>query len=157
MADWTRVIDVHFFESVLQRERVDDSRQHAHVVGGNTIETLCACGKTSKDIAATDHDTDLNTEAWTSLISAAMRLNNFGIDTEACSPIRTSPLSLSRTRLYFASANWKPNPQHCLHFTAEVCAAFFETFAGFESGEPADANVLADFTDQRVDQLFDRL
>jgi hypothetical protein len=48
-------------------------------------------------------------------------------------------------------------PQQSLYFTAEVGAAFFETFACFESGEPANANVLADFADQRVDQLFDRL
>ena len=38
----TRVVTPLLLERVLQRERVDDRREHAHVVGGRAVHAACA-------------------------------------------------------------------------------------------------------------------
>jgi len=140
---------VHLFERVLERERVHDRRQHTHVIGGNTIEALCAGGKTAKDVAATDHDTDLNAEFMDILDFGGNAANNLGIDTETGLAHQDFAAQLEQNAFVFGFGQWKTLiPQQGLYFTAEICAAFFETFACFETCKPADANVLADFADQ---------
>ena len=51
-------MDVDLLESVLQGKGVDDGAEHPHVVCGYAVESLCAGRKTSKDVAAADHDGD---------------------------------------------------------------------------------------------------
>jgi hypothetical protein len=50
-------------ERVLQRQRVDDRGQHAHVVGGRAVHAARARGQAAEDVAATDDDRRLNAEA----------------------------------------------------------------------------------------------
>jgi len=48
------------FEGVLESERVDDRRKHAHVVGGIAVHlTLVGGGGASPDVASTDDDSEL--------------------------------------------------------------------------------------------------
>ena len=49
-----------FFERVLQRQRVDDRRQHAHLVGGNAVHFLSLLGHAPKEIPAADDNGDLD-------------------------------------------------------------------------------------------------
>src|ERR1700759_4741235 len=48
------------FESVRQREGVDDGREHSHVIAGDAIHTFRREGDAPEDIASADYDTDLN-------------------------------------------------------------------------------------------------
>ena len=63
MAVTTRVDDALLFERVLQRQRVDDGRQHAHVVGGRPIHPAGAGGHAAEDVAAADDDGRLDAHA----------------------------------------------------------------------------------------------
>src|SRR6202047_191259 len=77
--------DVLFFESVLQRKRVDDGGQHAHVVGGDAIHVLGLLGNATEKIAATYDNRHLDTE--TVYIGEFSRdfMNASGVDAEALS------------------------------------------------------------------------
>ena len=58
----TRVGTPCVLERVLQRQRVDHGRQHAHVVGGRAIHAARAGGQAAEDVAAADHDRGLDAE-----------------------------------------------------------------------------------------------
>src|SRR6185295_20397083 len=55
--------DVELFERVLQRQRVDHGRQHAHVIGGGAIHAAGAGGDAAEDVAAADDDRGLDPHA----------------------------------------------------------------------------------------------
>src|SRR5690349_2446275 len=55
-------LDAEFFHRVLQRERVDNSREHAHVIAGGAFDTLFTAGNAAENIAASDDDYDLHPE-----------------------------------------------------------------------------------------------
>src|SRR5690349_2498200 len=102
---------------------------------------------------------------WTSLISLAMRRTVWGSMPKPCSPIRTSPLSFSRTLRYFGISELTLIPQRnfllvtesSLNFGRQIRGSLFQPFAGLEPHEPSDADVFADLSDQTVNQLFDGL
>ena len=58
----TRVGDADLLERVLEREGVDDGREHAHVVGGRTVHALRAGRQTAEQVAAADDDGGLHAE-----------------------------------------------------------------------------------------------
>ena len=58
----TRVLTPDVLERVLQRQRVDDRRQHAHVVGGRAVHALGAGGQAAEEVAAADDDRRLDAE-----------------------------------------------------------------------------------------------
>ena len=62
MAESTRVGDALLLERVLQRQRVDDRGQHAHVVGGGAVHAAGAGGDAAEDVAAADDDGRLDAE-----------------------------------------------------------------------------------------------
>src|SRR5690606_37042183 len=45
-------------ERILQRERIDDRREHAHVIGRHAIHAGLGKPRAAKDVAAADHETD---------------------------------------------------------------------------------------------------
>src|SRR5262249_54440799 len=51
-----------FLEGVLQRQRIDDGGEHAHVVGGGAVHPSDARGDAPEDVAAADDDGDLDAE-----------------------------------------------------------------------------------------------
>jgi len=55
-------LHVAALERVLQRERVEDGRQHPHVVGRRPIHSAAGAGDAAKDVAAADDDGDLSSE-----------------------------------------------------------------------------------------------
>ena len=55
--------DVALLERVLQRQGVDDRGEHAHVVAGHPVDPLLARRHTADDVAAADHDRELDAEA----------------------------------------------------------------------------------------------
>ena len=59
----TRVDDALLLERVLQRQRVDHRRQHAHVVGGRAVHAARAGGDAAEDVAAADDDGGLDAHA----------------------------------------------------------------------------------------------
>ena len=63
MAVTTRVDDVLLLERILQRERVDDRGEHAHVVGGRAVHAPGAGGDAAEDVAAADDDGGLRRRA----------------------------------------------------------------------------------------------
>ncbi len=52
--------DVLLLQRVLQRQRVDDRGEHAHVVAGRAVETTLRRGQPAEDVAAADHECDLH-------------------------------------------------------------------------------------------------
>ena len=66
-------------ERVLQRERVHDGREHAHLVGGDAVHAGASEPRAAEHVAAADDDRDLDRPArMTSRISSAMRLSIAG-------------------------------------------------------------------------------
>ena len=56
-------LDAGAAQRILQRERIHQRRQHAHVVGGRAIHP-CRTGRhAAKDVAAADDDRDLHAKA----------------------------------------------------------------------------------------------
>ena len=55
-------VDAHVLERVLQRQRVDDRGEHAHVVGGRAVHALGAGRQAAEQVAAADHDGGLDAE-----------------------------------------------------------------------------------------------
>jgi len=51
--------DAAVLEGLLQGQRVDHRRQHAHVVAGGPVEAAPAGGHPPEDVAAADHDADV--------------------------------------------------------------------------------------------------
>ncbi len=49
-------------ERVLQRQRVHDGREHAHLVRGHAVHAGARQTRAAKDVAAADHDRDLHAE-----------------------------------------------------------------------------------------------
>ncbi len=62
MADMTRVIDAELLERILQGQRVDHRRQHAHVVGGGAVHAAGAARDAAEDVAAADDERELAAE-----------------------------------------------------------------------------------------------
>ena len=62
MALITRVQDALLLQRILQSQSVDDRGQHAHVIGGNTVHGLGLFGYAAEEIAAADHDRDLDAQ-----------------------------------------------------------------------------------------------
>ena len=50
-------------ERVLHRERVDDRRQHAHLIRGHAVHAGLGEPGAAKDVAAADDEADLDAEA----------------------------------------------------------------------------------------------
>ena len=62
IAEATRRGDAVVLERVLQRQRVDDRRQHPHVVGRRAVHALRARRQAAEQVAAADHDRGLDAE-----------------------------------------------------------------------------------------------
>ncbi len=62
MALCTRVGAADFFQCVLQREGVDDGRQHPHVIARGAFNAAFAAGQSAEDVAAADHHDHLHAE-----------------------------------------------------------------------------------------------
>ena len=62
MAVCTRVGWPELLERVLQGEAVDDRGEHAHVVGLGAVHAGAGAGHAPPDVAAADHDGDVDVE-----------------------------------------------------------------------------------------------
>ena len=60
MAVITRVGTAGLLEGVLEREPVHDRREHADVVAGRAVHAARRGGQPAEDVAAADHDADLD-------------------------------------------------------------------------------------------------
>ena len=69
-------------EAVLQRERVDDRREHAHVVALRAVHALGCTLDATIDVAATNDHGDLDTVIVGRLDGLSNALGNGGIDAE---------------------------------------------------------------------------
>ena len=97
-ADRTRVSAPQPLERVLERERVQDGREHAGVVGGRPVHPLGRGRHAAVDVAAADDDRELEPFRWTPTISRAIASTVFGSVPYSWSPISASPESFRRTR-----------------------------------------------------------
>jgi hypothetical protein len=68
--------DVVFFQGILERQRIDDGREHAHVVALRAIHPGACTFESSEDVAASDDDADLN--------SPTVKFRNFRSDALQC-------------------------------------------------------------------------
>ena len=79
-------------QRVLQRERVDDGREHAHVVGAGAVHAARRAAHAPQDVAATDDDRDLDAEIGASardLVGDA--LHDDGVDAVPDASCRRTP------------------------------------------------------------------
>ena len=75
--------DIHLFECVLQRKRIDDCGEHAHVIGGHSIKTLGACCQATKDVSTADDNSNLDAERMNIFDLAGNPTDDIRIDAEA--------------------------------------------------------------------------
>ena len=80
IADITRVCMPEVLERVLQRERVHDGGEHAHVIGRDPIHAGAREPRAAEDVAAADHDRDFDTELAHIAHFARDALEHLGID-----------------------------------------------------------------------------
>jgi hypothetical protein len=73
-------LDRGLLERVLERERVQNSCEHAHVVAGGAVHALSRRRQTSIDVPAADDDRDLDTAALDMRDLGRNRLDALGID-----------------------------------------------------------------------------
>ena len=94
--------DADAFERILQGERVDDGREHAHVIGVRAVHAGRFVRFPAPDVAATDDDRDRNAEPrdFGDLLGHPSRRDV--TSTEASSPANASPEIFKRTRSYEA-------------------------------------------------------
>ena len=62
-------IDALLFERVLQCERVDDGRQHAHVVGGDAVHFARLLGHTTEEVSPANDDGDLEVDVFSRFLT----------------------------------------------------------------------------------------
>ena len=86
-------------ERVLQGEGVDDRAEHAHVVALRAVHAGARSLEPAEDVAAADHDADLDPLGVHLGELGREGLQRLGLDSEApSSPQSASPLSLRTTR-----------------------------------------------------------
>ena len=76
-------IDADLFQGRLHGQRVHDGGQHPHVVGARALHARLRQGGAAEDIAAADHDADLDTGPGDFGDLLGHRLQSLGIDAEA--------------------------------------------------------------------------
>src|SRR4029077_2412164 len=72
--------DAGALQRVLQRQGVDDGREHPHVVAGGAVEAALGCREAAEDVAATDDEGDLHAHLMHSLDLRGDRLHHLEID-----------------------------------------------------------------------------
>ncbi len=70
------------FESGLHRERVHDSRQHAHIVGRGAVDAFGRSGQPAEDVAPTDDQAHLGANVTRFLDIGRNALDGFDVDAE---------------------------------------------------------------------------
>ena len=62
MALWTRVATPDFFQRVLKRQRIDNGREHAHVIARGALDPSLTAGQAAENISAANHNHNLHSE-----------------------------------------------------------------------------------------------
>ncbi len=83
MADEHAGVNVHFFESVLNGQRVDNRGEHTHMVGRNAVKAFSTGFDSPKYVSAANHNRDLHAQVVDILDFGGNARNHVGIDTEA--------------------------------------------------------------------------
>jgi hypothetical protein len=104
IADITRAVRPGLVHRVRQRQCIHDRRQHAHVVGRGAVHADRAARHAAEDVAAADHHGHFDTQAGHlgNLLHHAH--DRARLMPNASSPIKASPDSLSRMRLWAGRA-----------------------------------------------------
>ena len=87
-------------EAVLQRQGVHNGSKHAHAVSLGTIHSRGSTREATENVATTDNDGNLSPIVINGLNLMGELLEHIGVDAVVTAPMRASPDSLSRTRLY---------------------------------------------------------
>ena len=91
--------DADVLQGVLERQGIDDRREHAHVVGGGAVHALGAGRKAPEEVAAADDDARLDAELLNFADLGGDLAVTSGSMPKDSSPISASPDSFRRTRL----------------------------------------------------------
>ena len=75
-------VDILLFERILQGKRIHDRCHHAHIVRRRAIHALCTARKPAPDIAAANHNGDIDAMIAYLLDLRGNLLDNGGIDAE---------------------------------------------------------------------------
>src|SRR5579885_3400304 len=73
----------NLFQSILQRQSIDNSGEHTHIVGSGTVHTKPFSVLAAPDIATTHHNGDFNAQPLHALYLAGNALHDARIDTIA--------------------------------------------------------------------------
>jgi hypothetical protein len=74
--------EAELFDGVLQGDGVDDSGEHAHVVGRDTIHVDGLLGDAAEEVATADDDADLTAEGVNGCDLRGYLVDENGIDAE---------------------------------------------------------------------------
>jgi hypothetical protein len=75
-------LDADLLERILHGERVHDGREHAHVIGLRAVHALGGTGHAAKDVAAADHQAELEARVLGGLHLSSHGGDSLGIDPE---------------------------------------------------------------------------
>src|SRR5262249_4905628 len=96
--------DARAFERILQRQRVDHRRQHAHVVAGRPVEASLGGGQAAEDVSSADHERDLDTHLVDAFDLRRDRLDDLKVDAvvpaaakRLAAQLEQNPVVLGRT------------------------------------------------------------
>jgi hypothetical protein len=98
-ADCTRDSTPRAAQRILQRERIHERREHPHVIGGRAVHAGGAGATPRKDVAAADHDGNLDAHPRDFGDLGDDPVDHSRLMPYESSPISASPDSLSRMRL----------------------------------------------------------
>jgi hypothetical protein len=71
------------FNSILQSDGIDDSREHAHVIGGHPVHVDRLLGHAAEEVTTSDDDADLAAKCVNVCDLLGYFVNENGVDTEA--------------------------------------------------------------------------
>src|SRR5258706_14596981 len=76
-------IDLDLFQSILQRQSIDDCCEHTHVIRRNAVESLRACSQSAENISAPNYDSHLHAELVDVLDFGGHAADDVGVDAES--------------------------------------------------------------------------
>src|SRR5712692_2892216 len=77
-----------FFQRILKRQRIDDRREHAHVIAGGSVDLESLLSGPAENISAADHDRRLHSKFVYIFQFTRDSLNRLSVDAESLRPLK---------------------------------------------------------------------
>jgi len=76
-------VEASFFDGILERDGIDDGREHSHVIGRDAVHVDGLLGDSAKEVSPSNDDPDLAAEGVGGCNLFGYFVDKYGVDTEA--------------------------------------------------------------------------